>query len=220
MTITEPIAKDGRVEHSSGRLEIGASDLLDLLSGAIIATGRDSSLPTLTGISLVSESNSLTATATDRYRLITGKVTLDPTENNVSNGDFTALLLNKDAEQVIRALKVAVKGAFTPRVVVHVLSEGTITFSLPMQTFNFRLLDGTFPPYEHLLAMDNADSGKMAFNCSFLGDFAKIPTRSSRRNYVKPVKFTFHGDNKLVTLTVAHPSIAWRGGIMPMRFTK
>lgn len=216
MTITGPIVKEGRVERPNGRIEIGAGDLLDLLTGAIIATGKDSSLPTLTGISLVSENDTLTATSTDRYRLITGKVTLDPLENTVANGDFTALLLNKDAEQVIRALKPAVKGyGGKSRVVIHVL-EGTITFTLPMQTFNFRLLDGTFPKYEHLLAMDNADSGKMAFNCAYLGDFAKIPTGYKAGKV--PVIFTFHGDNKLVTLTVAHPSITWRGGIMPMRY--
>ena len=201
----------------NGRIEIGASDLLDLLTGAIIATGKDSSLPTLTGISLVSENDTLTATSTDRYRLITGKVTLDPLENTVANGDFTALLVNKDAEQVIRALKPTVKAYGKSRVVIHVLASA-ITFTLPSQTFNFRLLDGTFPPYEHLLASEPADSGKMAFNCAYLGDFAKIPTGFNRRNYVEPVKFTFHGDNKLVTLTVSHPSIIWRGGIMPMRY--
>ena len=204
--------------EQNGRIEIGASDLLDLLTGAIIATGKDSTLPTLTGISLVSEHDTLTATSTDRYRLITGKVSLDPLENTVVNGDFTALLVNKDAEQVIRALKPAVKGYGKSRVVIHVLPEGTITFTLPYQTFNFRLLDGTFPPYEHLLAIEPADSGKMAFNCAYLGDFAKIPTGFNRRGYVEPVKFTFHGDGKLVTLTVAHPSITWRGGIMPMRY--
>ena len=202
---------------NTGRVEIKASDLLDLLSGAIIATGKDSSLPTLTGISLVSADNSLTATSTDRYRLITGKVILDPLENNVANGDFTALLLNKDADQVIKALKLAVKANRSPIIVIHVLSEGTITFTLPEQTFNFRLLDGTFPPFEHLLAMEDADSGKMAFNCAYLGDFAKIPT--GEKSGKVPVVFTFHGNSKLVTITVAHDSIQWRGGIMPMRYT-
>ena len=209
MTITEPIMKEGRVRRPSGRLEIGANDLLDLLSGAIIATGRDSSLPTLTGIYLVSEGNTLTATATDRYRLITGKVKVE------SSDTFTALLLNKDAETVIKALKPMVKRGDSTLVKVNVVM-GHIDFLCPDYVQGFRLLDGTFPPYEHLLSMDLADSGKMAFNCSFLGDFAKIPTGYPKHDI--PVKFIFHGDSKLVTITVAHPSIAWRGGIMPMRF--
>ena len=86
----------------------------------------------------------------------------------------------------------------------------------PESTFTFRLLDGTFPPYEQLLTIEPADSGKMAFNCQLLGSFADIPTGAKKGRI--PVIFTFHGNSKLVTFTVAHDSIEWRGGVMPMKY--
>src|ERR1019366_3586897 len=121
------------------KLIIGASDLLDLLSGAIIATGKDDSLPTLTGIYLESFSTEddlggLSATATDRYRLITGKT-------HYKGEAFTALVHNKDASEVIRALKPLAKRK-EPRGIILEVTEREITFRLPDQTFTFRLLDG------------------------------------------------------------------------------
>ena len=213
MTITEPVKVMGKIECKSGKVSISATDLLDLLSGAIIATGKDSSLPTLTGIFLESfstetDEGGLSATATDRYRLITGKT-------HYKGDPFTALLFNKDAVEVIRALKPIAKRK-DPRAIVVSLSDRVITFTLPDQTFNFRALDGTFPKYEYLLAKETADSSKMAFNCSLLGSFDAIPT--GEKGGRVPVIFTFHGNSSLVTFTVAHPVIAWRGGIMPMRY--
>ena len=210
MTITEPITVTGRTEVQAGEVSIGASDLLDLLTGAIIATSKDRTLNKLNGISLVAGDNTLTATSTDLYRLITGKVTV------VSNASFNTILENTDANKVIVALKPIVKRK-DPRcpIVLDVIGN-EIVFTLPDQSFTFRLLDGTFPPYEHLLAKEVADSSKMAFNCSLLGSFADIPTGYKKGSV--PVIFTFHGDSSLVTFTVAHDSIAWRGGIMPMRY--
>ena len=194
---------------SSVKINLPAGDLLDLLSGAIIATGKDSALPTLTGINLVSDGETLTATATDRYRLITGKV-------KASGSPFTALLQNTDAAKVITALKPITKRK-DPRTISLELGTNELLVITPESTFTFRLLDGTFPPFEHLLTNEPADSGKMAFNCAFLGDFAKIPTGAKSGQV--PVIFTFHGNSKLVTFTVAHDSIEWRGGIMPMRYS-
>jgi len=202
-------ATTGRLLASNVKINLPAGDLLDLLSGAIIATGKDRTLFTLTGINLVSDGESLTATATDRYRLITGKV-------KASGSPFAALLQNTDAAKVITALKPIAKRK-DPRPISLELGTNELLVITPESTFTFRLLDGTFPPFEQLLASEPADSGKMAFNCAFLGDFAKIPTGAKSGQV--PVIFTFHGNNKLVTFTVAHDSIQWRGGIMPMRYS-
>ena len=200
----------GRLLASNVKINLPAGDLLDLLSGAIIATGKDRTLFTLTGINLVSDGESLTATATDRYRLITGKI-------KASGSPFAALLQNTDAAKVIAALKPIAKRK-DPRPISLELGTNELLVVTPESTFTFRLLDGTFPPFEHLLASEPADSGKMAFNCQFLGDFAKIPTGAKSGQV--PVVFTFHGNSKLVTLTVAHDSIEWQGMIMPMRYGK
>ena len=207
MSTTELIpATNGRLMGSNVKINLPAGDLLDLLTGAIIATEKDKSLPTLNGINLVSDGESLTATATDRYRLITGKI-------KASGSPFAALLQNTDAAKVIAALKPIAKRN-DPRTISLELGNNELLVITPESTFTFRLLDGTFPPFEHLLTMEPAESGKMAFNCQFLGDLWKIP----RAGKNVPVIFTFHGDSKLVTFTVAHESIEWRGGIMPMRY--
>ena len=206
MTTTELIPATGRLMGSSVKVSLPAGDLLDLFSGAIIATEKDKGLPTLTGIYLVSDGESLTATATDRYRLITGKI-------KASGSPFTALLQNTDAAKVIAALKPIAKRN-DPRPISLELGTNELLVITPESTFTFRLLDGTFPPFEHLLAMEPVESGKMAFNCKFLGDLGKIPGAKN-----EPVIFTFHGNSKLVTFTVAHSSIEWRGGVMPMRYS-
>ena len=209
MTITEPITVTGKTEVQAGKVSIGASDLLDLLTGAIIATSKDQTIQTLNGISLVAGDNTLTATATDRYRLITGKLSV------TSNASFATLLENTDASKVITALKPVAKRK-DPRAIVLEVTGKEITFNLPEVTFTFRLLDGTFPPYEQLLTKEPADSSKMAFNCSLLGSFDGIPTGEKKGRV--PVIFTFHGNAQLVTFTVAHNVISWRGGIMGMKF--
>ena len=201
-------ATNGRLMASNVKINLPAGDLLDLLSGAIIATGKDKTLPTLTGIQLVSDGESLTATATDRYRLITGKI-------KAAGSPFTALLQNTDAAKVIAALKPMAKRK-DPRTISLELGTDELLIATPESAFTFRLLDGIFPPFEQLLAIEPAESGKMAFNCQFLGDLWKIPGAGKD----VPVIFIFHGNSKLATFTVAHDSIEWRGGIMPMRYTE
>lgn len=209
MSATELMpATPGRLMASNVKINLPAGDLLDLLSGAIIATGKDRTLPTLTGICLVSDGESLTATATDRYRLITGKV-------KAVGSPFTALLQNTDAAKVITALKPIAKRQ-DPRTISLELGTNELLVVTPESTFTFHLLDETFPPFEQLLAIEPADSSKMAFNCQFLGELWKIPGAGKD----VPVIFTFHGNSKLATFTVAHDSIEWRGGIMPMRYTE
>lgn len=195
------------------RLSIGAKSLLDLLEGAIIATGKDETLPTLTGIYLESfstetDEGGLSATATDRYRLITGK-------SHWKGEPFKALLQNKDAAKVIKELKPIAKRN-DPRAIVISVTDYEITFTLPEVSFTFRKLDGTFPPYEHLLVKAPKETDQIALNPSFLGDFAKMPPLKDKQ----PMRLTFQGSNKPVIIGFGEASpneIQWRALLMPMR---
>ena len=124
----------GKLLGSSQKILLPSGDLLDLLTGAIIATDKDKSLPALTGINLVSDGESLTATATDRYRLITGKI-------KAAGEPFTALLQNTDAAKVITALKPIAKRN-DPRNISLELGTNELLVTTPESTFTFRLLDG------------------------------------------------------------------------------
>lgn len=210
MSNTELIpATTGRLMGSSVKLSLPAGDLLDLLTGAIIATHKDKSLPTLTGIYLVSDGETLTATATDRYRLITGKV-------KAVGSPFTALLQNTDAAKVIAALKPIAKRN-DHRTISLELGTNELLVITPESTFTFRLLDWTFPPYEHLLEENKQDTGVIAMNPKFLGDFAKVPGMSDSI----PMRLTFQGSNKpvLVGLGQGGDSVQWRALLMPMRYS-
>lgn len=196
----------GSMLASSTRLEIKSNDLHDLLAGAIIATGTDSSMPTLTGIHIYGVDGVLVAESTERYRLIKGTLTPIRCDN------FSALLLNKNAAEVIRALKPLAK-RIEPRPVIVEIGEREIIFRLPEQSFTFRLLDGTFPPTEFIFNKEIAATECMSFDPALLATFAKVP--SDRKKV--PMTFTFHGSNQVATMSLFHETIKWELAIMPMR---
>ena len=207
MTIQETIPSAvGSMLASSTRLEIKASDLHDLLAGTIIATGTDSFLPTLTGIHIYGVDGVLVAESTERYRLIKG--TLTPTRCD----NFSALLLNKNAAEVIRALKPLVK-RIEPRPVIVEIGEKEIIFCLPEQSFTFRLLDGTFPPTEFIFNKEIAPTERISFDPALLATFSKVPSDGKR----VPMIFTFHGSKQVATMSLFHETIKWELAIMPMR---
>ena len=180
---------------------IPAETILDLLLGAGIAICTDKSLQVLNAIYLEVADGTLTATATDRYRLITGSTAVD----SIVNGN--ALLPYESVVKVIAALKPLVK--WLPGYPVNIeISGTTISFRLPEVSFTFDTLDGMFPAnYRKLLDIPTEPSESMRFNATYLGDLAKIPTGSSKRDGKDGVVLTFHGDMKPVTFIVSHPAI-------------
>jgi len=65
-----------------------------------IASGRDETLPALTGIRIEIEGNTLTLAATDRYRLAVREITWD---SKVSNVSATALVLGRTLNETAKA---------------------------------------------------------------------------------------------------------------------
>jgi DNA polymerase III sliding clamp (beta) subunit (PCNA family) len=77
-------------------------DLRNLLLGALVAVCKDSSLPVLNGVQLTMKEGVLTASSTDRYRLITGTLGVLEVERGE---DFTALIHRDDVKRIVNALK-------------------------------------------------------------------------------------------------------------------
>lgn len=114
-----------------------------------IAAGRDDSLPTLTGVHVEVNENTVTLAATDRYRLAVREMQWQPSKPGVE----TSALLRA------RTLADAAKSLTTSKEVS--LSLGSTTshdrlagFAGEGKTMTSRMLDGTFPPYRHLLPQD------------------------------------------------------------------
>jgi DNA polymerase-3 subunit beta len=114
-----------------------------------IAAGRDDSLPTLTGVHVEVNENTVTLAATDRYRLAVREMQWQPSKPGV---ETTALLR-------ARTLADAAKSLTTSKEVS--LSLGSAAshdrlagFAGEGKTMTSRMLDGTFPPYRHLLPQE------------------------------------------------------------------
>jgi DNA polymerase-3 subunit beta len=114
-----------------------------------IAAGRDDSLPTLTGVHVEINEESVTFAATDRYRLAVREIQWQPTAPNTST---TALLRARTIADAAKSLTGSkdVSLSFAPAV-----SNDRLTgFAGDGKTMTSRMLDGTFPPYRHLLPQE------------------------------------------------------------------
>ena len=134
--------------ETSGQI---ASDLFaTAVNQVAVAAGRDDSLPTLTGIHVDINKETITFAATDRYRLAVREINWTP--NNPEEAT-TALLRARtlaDAAKTISSTK-NISFAVAP----SSSNERLIGFTTEQKSMTSRQLDGTFPPYHHLLPSES-----------------------------------------------------------------
>jgi DNA polymerase-3 subunit beta len=111
-----------------------------------IAAGRDDSLPTLTGVHVEIEEDKVTLAATDRYRLAVREFTWNPATPGLSTSALMRARTLADAAKSLTGSK-EVSLSFAPTTSTDRLAG----FSGDGKTMTSRMLDGTFPPYRHLL---------------------------------------------------------------------
>ena len=122
----------------------------DLFATAVnqvaIAAGKDDSLPTLTGVFVEINKNQITLAATDRYRLAVRELTWSAQDANI---ETTSLLRARTLADAAKSLigtsqvTIALAPSTTNEKLVGFISEG--------KTMTSRVLDGSFPPFRHLL---------------------------------------------------------------------
>lgn len=114
-----------------------------------VAAGRDDSLPTLTGVHIDVDKETVTLAATDRYRLAVREIHWEPTTPNNST---TALLRARTIADAAKALggtkKISI--SFAP----NTSNDRLAGFASDGKTMTSRMLDGTFPPFRHLLPQE------------------------------------------------------------------
>ena len=148
---------------------IPVNTLTDLLSGALVCAGKDDFLPVLCAVQLTFTTDTVTAAATDRYRLIVGTA---PTGDD-SPGSFTVLIGRADVERIIKMGK---NWKNYPKLGVGItLDDQTVTVTFLTDSMTFKATDGTFPPYVHLLPTIFAPIESLNVNPDLLASFAKIP---------------------------------------------
>ena len=111
-----------------------------------IAAGKDDSLPTLTGVHVDIKGDNITLAATDRYRLAVKEI------------KWTAQTADLETTTLLRARTLfdAAKALSSSSNVTIALSpsssnEKLVGFLSDDKTMTSRTLDGTFPPFRHLL---------------------------------------------------------------------
>jgi DNA polymerase-3 subunit beta len=126
----------------------------DLFSTAInqvaIAAGKDDSLPTLTGVFVEINKNQITLAATDRYRLAVRELSWSASDANI---ETTSLLRARTLADAAKSLvgnaqvTLALSPATTNEKLVGFITEG--------KSLTSRVLDGSFPPFRHLLPAES-----------------------------------------------------------------
>ena len=124
-----------------------ASDIFaTAVNQVAVAAGKDDSLPTLTGVHVDIKGDNITLAATDRYRLAVKEIKWSAQSADLE----TATLLRA------RTLFDAAKALSSSSNVTIALSpvgsnEKLVGFLSDDKTMTSRTLDGTFPPFRHLL---------------------------------------------------------------------
>ena len=114
-----------------------------------IAAGRDDSLLTLTGVHVEINEETITFAATDRYRLAVREIQWAPSAPNTTT---TALLRARTIADAAKSLTGSkdVSLSFAP----NTSNDRLAGFAGGGKTMTSRMLDGTFPPYRHLLPQE------------------------------------------------------------------
>lgn len=184
-------------------LTVNAAVLDDLLLGAIVAADKGkSALPKLSAIYLTAGEGVITATATDRYRLISGEI--------AGEGQLSETMIRLDDVKRITAAIKAVKrlGDVTLDRVGDML---TVRVNRSGDTLTITAGYDTFPQFKHLLGGDPVAVSELRLDVDLLASFAKVPTNGGGQ------KFTFTGDRRPITITINHDLIKWNAILMPMR---
>ena len=156
------------------------------ISQVASAAGKDDSLPSLTGVHIEVNGENITMAATDRYRLAVRELTFSPAKPNT------------EAVALIRARTLidATKTLATAKNINISLAPATSTdrlagFQSEAKSTTTRLLDGTFPPYRHLIPQESLTTTVIEV-APFLDAVRRVALVTDK---TIPLKLTFAGNS-------------------------
>jgi DNA polymerase III sliding clamp (beta) subunit (PCNA family) len=180
--------------------------LLELLEGASTHADKGkSALHALNTVQLLGGAGSLIARATDRYRLIEGKI------EGEGHLDHTLISLDdiKRVMETIKSNKLA-------RVTLTRIGD-LLTVSLAGSSLTLNILSANYPnSFGDLFAKSEGEPiavDGVAFNPALMADYAKIAGKGNA------IKIYFNGENKPMRVRITGDKITWRALLMPMKYT-
>ena len=184
-------------------LEVEGESLRELLEGAITHAHKDKDLPALNAVMLEGEGGYLTARATDRYRLIVGKI-------EVMEGELSPSLIS--LSDIKRIVALAKEGKISNKVTFNRIGD-LLTVSAGGNSLTLTIVEAHYPPFDDVFNKGEvAAIETIAFNPAFFSDYSKIVGKGVQ------VKVTFNGENKPITIGLLGDKVEWRALLMPMRF--
>ena len=149
------------------------------------AAGKDDSLPSLTGVHVEVKGENITMAATDRYRLAVRELTFNPARPNAEAVALIRARTLLDAAKTLATSKnvnIALAPATSP--------ERLAGFQTESKSTTTRLLDGTFPPYRHLLPQESLTTTVIEV-APFLDAVRRVALVTDK---TIPLKLTFTGN--------------------------
>ena len=210
LTVSIPIIEKGKTMETSIKektitsVTVSGSDFRDLIAGALTHASKDETLARLYGIYLGREEGKIIAVATDRYRLIEGKI-----ESEGEGESKPVRLAYHDAKALSSALAKVKREKVTLTLAGDIVS---VTVAGSTYTYTAHLDD--LPPYRHLL--DEADRKPVDFphlsvNPAYFADYAKIVVKGGS------VVVRQWGEHKPYHIEIKGTPVEWRAMLMPMR---
>lgn len=149
------------------------------------AAGKDDSLPSLTGVHVEVNGENITMAATDRYRLAVRELTFSPARPNT---EAVALIRARTLHDAAKTLATAknVNIALAPAT----SNDRLAGFQTESKSTTTRLLDGTFPPYRHLLPQESLTTTVIEV-APFLDAVRRVALVTDK---TIPLKLTFTGN--------------------------
>jgi len=184
-------------------VEVENATLIELLEGASTHSSKDKSLHSLNSVQLEGAgAGYLVARATDRYRLIEGKI-------EVEHGQLSPSLISlADVKRVIELAK----SNKVSKVTLNRIGD-LLTVSVTGSSITVQLLDANYPKtFDDLLNKSEREPlGEIAFNPALFADYAKIAGKGN------PVRVEFTGKGKPIIIHLPITKVEWRALLMPMR---
>jgi DNA polymerase-3 subunit beta len=153
-----------------------------------IAAGRDDTLPTLTGVRVEVDGDTVTLAATDRYRLAMREVSWSPARTGL---DVQALVPARTLADTAKSLA----GADVVHLALAEGAEGLMGFEGDGRRTTTRLLDGEFPKYRSLLP--NETNTLASIDTADLVEAVKRVALVAERN--TPLRLVFSGSEVILS---------------------
>jgi DNA polymerase III subunit beta len=164
---------------------LGSDAFAAAVSSVAVASGRDDTLPVLTGIRIEIDGEDVTLAATDRYRLAVRTLRWKPVDPALqATALVPARTLAESAKSLTSGAEVTLALATTGS------GEGMLGLSGATRRTTTRLLDGEFPKYRSLLP-DSASATAAIDTAALTEAVRRVSLVASRTS---PVRLSFSAD--------------------------